>query len=78
MTDQAGVWELRLGVYATHAQAEQIKEQITRLLCPDPEHAPPCPIPWSALLLHESDLEDADTYPELVEQARIERRQRGG
>lgn len=73
MPDESSVWEVRLGIYATEKQAEEIKERIARLLCPDPDHAPPCPVPWSALLLHESDLEDADSYSELVEQARIER-----
>ncbi|MEU8568910.1 hypothetical protein AB0C51_11200 [Streptomyces pathocidini] len=70
--DDPGVWEVRLGIYATRKQAEEVKEQITRLLCPDPDHAPPCPVPWSVSMLHASDLEDPDSYAELVEQARIE------
>lgn len=74
LPDEPGVWEVRLGIYATEKQAEEIKERIARLLCPDPDHAPPCPVPWSALLLRESDLEDAEAYSELREQARIERR----
>lgn len=72
MSEEPNVWEIRLGLYATQEQAEQVKEQIQRLLCPDPGHEPPCPIPWSTLLLHQSDLEDEDSYSELVEQARIE------
>ncbi|MGW2561993.1 hypothetical protein ACWCXB_22620 [Streptomyces sp. NPDC001514] len=74
MSEEPGVWEVRLGVYATRQQAEEIKAQITRLLCPDPDHPSPCPIPWSVMLLQGSDLEDADAYEELVEQARIEGR----
>ncbi|SCK48584.1 hypothetical protein [Streptomyces sp. WMMB 322] len=74
MPDEPSVWEVRLGIYATEKQAEEIKERIARLLCPDPDHAPPCPVPWSALLLHESDLDDDEAYSELVDQARIERR----
>jgi hypothetical protein len=73
MPNNASVWEVRLGIYSTRHQAEEIMEQITRLMCPDPEHAPPCPIPWSVALLHGADL-DSRTYPELVEQARIENR----
>lgn len=65
--EEPSVWEVRLGVYATQQQAEEVKERITRLLCPDPDHAPPCAIPWSV-----SVVPDADSYPELVEQARLE------
>ncbi|MER5490222.1 hypothetical protein ACWD6I_08335 [Streptomyces sp. NPDC002454] len=68
-TVDEGVYEVRLGIYATRAQAEEVKERITGLLCPDPDHAPPCPIPWSVAL---SEAEP-DAYEELVEQARIER-----
>lgn len=71
MPEEPSIWEVRLGVYATQEQADQIKEQITELLCPDPDHAPPCPVPWSVMTLHESDLGD-DAYEELREQARIE------
>ena len=73
MPNDARPWEVRLGIYATQEQAEEVKEQITRLLCPDPEHAPPCPIPWSVALLEPDP--GGDAYPELVEQARIENRQ---
>lgn len=70
MPDERGVWELRLGIYATERQAEEIRESISRLLCPDPDHAPPCPVPWSLSLLGDADL--ANAYPELLDQARIE------
>lgn len=26
---------------------DELKETVARLLCPDPDHAPPCPVPWS-------------------------------
>jgi hypothetical protein len=71
MSNDAGLWEVRLGIYATERQAEEVVEQIMRLLCPDPEHEPPCPIPWSVALLQEPDL-SSGTYAELVEQARAE------
>ncbi|MFF4605279.1 hypothetical protein ACFY12_21415 [Streptomyces sp. NPDC001339] len=75
MTEDLSVWEVRLGIYATQQQAEEIKERITSLLCPDPDHAPPCPIPWSVMTLHASDLDDPNSYSGLVEQAQIEKRQ---
>lgn len=73
MPEDPTVWEVRLGIYATQHQAEEVKERIAKLMCPDPDHAPPCPIPWSTHVLHESDLEDPDFYAGLVEQARIEK-----
>ncbi|RAJ58881.1 hypothetical protein K378_05115 [Streptomyces sp. Amel2xB2] len=82
MSDEAGLWELRLGIHATPDQAEEIRERIAALLCPDPDHAPPCPVPWSLSLVALSggdEDEDGDegeaagAYPELIEQARIER-----
>jgi hypothetical protein len=26
---------------------DELKDTVTGLLCPDPDHAPPCPVPWS-------------------------------
>ena len=74
MAEVKGVWEVRLGIHCTRQQAEEIKERIVHLLCPDPAHAAPCPVPWSVSLADLSGPEDADDYPESVEQARIEDR----
>lgn len=76
MPDEQGVWEVRLGVYATRGEAEELKERIVGLLCPDPEHDPPCPVPWSVSLGPADAGDGDDAYPELVEQARIESRLR--
>lgn len=76
MSEDSEIYEVRLGIYATRKQAEEVKERITQLLCPDPDHAPPCPIPWSASLLNGADLDEPDAYADLVEQARIESRLR--
>ncbi|MEU9848119.1 hypothetical protein [Streptomyces sp. NPDC047985] len=73
MPENPSVWEVRLGIYATPQQAEEIKERIARLLCPDPDHAPPCPIPWSVSLRHEEGLEEEGSYAELIEQAEAEK-----
>ncbi len=45
--DRRKTWEIRVGVYASEEQAEDLQNRIQRLLCPDPSHRPPCPIPWS-------------------------------
>ncbi|MBN6052852.1 hypothetical protein JYK22_13020, partial [Nonomuraea sp. RK-328] len=49
---------LRLEMYATQEEARDVQEKVERLLCPDPDHRPPCPIPWS-LSLYEAEGEDA-------------------
>ncbi|NJC71992.1 hypothetical protein HC031_20055 [Planosporangium thailandense] len=73
MPEEPSIWEIRLGIYATPQQAEEVKERISRMLCPDPDHAPPCPVPWSILMLHQSDLDDPDSYAHVVEQGLAER-----
>ncbi|MDK1473209.1 hypothetical protein QNO07_07195 [Streptomyces sp. 549] len=71
MSQERQLYELRLGVYATHGQAKDLLERAERLLCPEPEHDGPCEIPWSSAL-HGPDEEIEETYEELVEQFRIE------
>ncbi|MEE1786406.1 hypothetical protein PUR71_26395 [Streptomyces sp. SP17BM10] len=73
MPDEPQLWELRLALLATPEQAERIKAQVTHLLCPDPDHAPPCPVPWSAALY---PAPDDESHPDLRTQAAHERRPR--
>lgn len=65
-TDRRGPWELRMGLWADRAQAQDLLERVERLLCPDPEHEPPCPIPWEATL--EPLEEFGEEYADLDEQ----------
>ena len=30
------------------SDTEQAKVAVARILCPDPDHAPPCPVPWES------------------------------
>ena len=69
----AAVWEIRIGVHCTAQQARDLVDSIQHLLCPDPEHASPCPIPWSTAHWPLDEHEAADNYPELIEQVRVER-----
>ena len=74
MAEEKRLWEIRLGVIASEAEARVVAEQIERLLCPDPDHAPPCPIPWSLSIDAEDEM-TADRlaeYDDVVEQHRIE------
>ncbi|MFC9506889.1 hypothetical protein [Streptomyces sp. NPDC057002] len=36
-------------------EALTLKEPVTRLLCPDPDHAPPCDVPWSCFTLGDDE-----------------------
>ncbi|MEU4803938.1 hypothetical protein [Actinosynnema sp. NPDC023587] len=71
MAGEREVKEIRIGVYATEEQARDLVERIKLVLCPEPEHAGPCAVPWSVGLVPGEALTD-DHYPELVEQFRVE------
>lgn len=50
-------WRLDVTVWAHQEQVNRLSSDIQRLLCPDPDHAPPCPIPWE---IDAHELEDFD------------------
>ncbi|GAA2273445.1 hypothetical protein GCM10010234_05640 [Streptomyces hawaiiensis] len=45
--DEAGVYEIRIHGCTNTEEALALQAPIERLLCPNPDHAPPCEIPWS-------------------------------
>lgn len=54
-----------------------LKDTVARLLCPDPGHAPPCPVPWSfdsvgRQLVVSVCVADAATATDLAERVRAE------
>ncbi|HEX4221569.1 MAG TPA: hypothetical protein VHZ97_04355 [Pseudonocardiaceae bacterium] len=67
------IFEIRVGILASEEQAHEVIDRIRHVLCPDPDHRPPCPIPWSIGLVAEAEHLEDGWYPELQEQARIER-----
>ncbi|MFF8399189.1 hypothetical protein [Streptomyces sp. NPDC016172] len=48
--DEPRVYEIRIHDCPTSQEALALQDPIERLLCPDPDHAPPCEIPWSFTL----------------------------
>ncbi|MFI0819639.1 hypothetical protein ACH4TX_26180 [Streptomyces sp. NPDC021098] len=42
------VHEVRVGVRADRPRMDEVREALTRVICPDPGHASPCPVPWAA------------------------------
>jgi hypothetical protein len=71
VADNAALWEIKLAIFATEAEVNDTKERIARILCPDPDHAPPCPIPWQ-ISASPIDAEQASSYTVLLEQVQAE------
>lgn len=44
---QRQIYEIRVGPVATHGEMESVREDLARVLCPDPDHRSPCPVPWA-------------------------------
>jgi hypothetical protein len=42
----------------TASDTEQATVAVARILCPDPDHAPPCPVPWES----RSSIEGGSVY----------------
>ena len=51
--DEPRVYEIRIHGYPSSEEALALQAPIKLLLCPDPDHAPPCEIPWSFTLAGE-------------------------
>ncbi|MFJ8050924.1 hypothetical protein [Streptomyces luteogriseus] len=60
--DQPRVYEIRIHGCQSGEDALALQAPIERLLCPNPDHAPPCEVPWSFTLAGE----DADASTALV------------
>jgi hypothetical protein len=56
------VYEIRIHGCPSSEEALALQDPVERLLCPDPDHAPPCDVPWSFTLAGE----DADDTTALV------------
>ena len=60
--DQPRVYEIRIQGYPSSGEALALQAPLERLLCPEPDHAPPCEVPWSFTLAGE----DTDDFTALV------------
>ncbi|MFE4612049.1 hypothetical protein ACFRK5_27440 [Streptomyces niveus] len=45
-TAEPRLWQVNIALLATAAQHEDLMDRLVELLCPDPSHEGPCPIPW--------------------------------
>lgn len=46
-SDARSVYLLKLFTHVPEESVEELKGRISGILCPDPDHEPPCPVPWS-------------------------------
>ncbi|MFD8232751.1 hypothetical protein ACFV20_12810 [Streptomyces sp. NPDC059696] len=60
--DEPTVYEIRIQGCPTLQEALALQAPIEHLLCPDPDHAPPCEVPWSFTVAGRDD----DTLTTLV------------
>lgn len=72
MESERKIFEIRVGIYASDEQARDLLDQIRLMLCPDPEHQSPCPVPWAIGILSEAEHPETVSYPDLKEQYRVE------
>ncbi|WP_053170950.1 hypothetical protein [Streptomyces sp. SBT349] len=42
------VHEITVGVVTSRERMDALRASLTRTICPDPDHASPCPVPWSS------------------------------
>ena len=68
--EDATLWQLRVGLWGTEAEAADLQQKVMHTLCPDPDHEGSCPIPWQIWL--DKLGEFGDDYSALEEQVRIE------
>ncbi|MGW0497017.1 hypothetical protein ACWD0Z_16725 [Streptomyces sp. NPDC003007] len=59
--DGPRVYEIRIHGCPSLEEALALQAPIEHLLCPDPDHAPPCDVPWSFTLAGEDEDEGDST-----------------
>jgi hypothetical protein len=55
------VYEIRIHGCPNTEEALALQEPIEHLLCPDPDHTPPCDVPWSFTLAADETDDDSTT-----------------
>lgn len=55
------MYEIRIHGCPNIEETLALQDPITRLLCPDPDHTPPCDVPWSFALAADETDDDSTT-----------------
>ncbi|MFJ9036832.1 hypothetical protein ACIRF8_09635 [Streptomyces sp. NPDC102406] len=64
--DEPGSYEMRVRRCLGVEEALALREPIERLLCPEPDHAPPCDVPWGLTLGADEPSDDGRETTALV------------
>lgn len=62
-----GFYRVSALIHATAAEADALQEQLQRLLCPEPDHAPPRPIPWETMVALVDDGDDTASLQQQID-----------
>ncbi|MBD0736450.1 hypothetical protein [Streptomyces sp. CBMA29] len=54
--EQPRLWQVKIALVATAAEHEHVMDKLSAVLCPDPDHEGPCPIPWAMHSVNEDSL----------------------
>ncbi|MFI0466424.1 hypothetical protein ACH347_20285 [Saccharopolyspora sp. 5N102] len=42
------IHQVRVGLLTSRPQMDVLRDELTRVICPDPEHNSPCAVPWES------------------------------
>ncbi|CAM02905.1 hypothetical protein A8924_4022 [Saccharopolyspora erythraea NRRL 2338] len=57
--------EIQVGLFASRTQVDSVREALTRVVCADPQHRSPCPIPWESAYSGAEQPDVAERYGHL-------------
>lgn len=65
----SSIFRIQVIVESSETDVAEVVEKIERSLCPDPEHAGPCPVPWT-IVTSEMEEPEASGWRESFEDER--------
>lgn len=55
-TQEKRLWQVKIALVATAVEHEELLDRLGEVLCPDPDHEGPCPVPWAMHSLNQDGL----------------------
>ncbi|PKW15220.1 hypothetical protein [Saccharopolyspora spinosa] len=53
------IHQIRVGVLTPRPQMDTLRNELTRVICPDPDHNSPCAMPWASAFTDSEESPDA-------------------
>ncbi|MBN3931963.1 hypothetical protein IQ279_20425 [Streptomyces verrucosisporus] len=66
-SEEPRLWQVKIAVIATSAEHEELMDRLADVLCPDPDHEGPCPVPWGMHSVNGDSLTDEERSALLTE-----------